>query len=178
MIAESVSDLASHSQRLADPDGYRPEHCPGCGGGELQVHDYRWRVCQLPGVPTVCVVRYRCVGCDGRRQVLPAFIPRHLWFHWPIVEATCEVPDSAPRPSPPMARAPSSSTEARWLARLASRGRVLAQLLASSAERALVAVARKLGLEPTRREVVRELGRPFAEVAALAHRLVPGMRLM
>ena len=77
-----------------------------------------------------------------------------------------------------MALAPSPNTVARWLGRLLSCGRVLAQLLASSAEQALVAVAQGLGLEPTRREVVRGLARPFAEVAALAHRLVPGVRLM
>ncbi len=181
LIAESVGDLATHLRLLAAPDGYRPEHCPGCGHGVLHVHDYRWRVCQLPGVPTVPIVRYRCVGCDGGWQVLPAFIPRHLWYHWPIVEAACEVPASEPLrpcPSPPMARAPSSDTVAGWLGRLRSCGRVLVQLLASSAERTLVAVAGKLGLEPTRREVVDGLGRPLAEVAALAHRLVPGVRLM
>ncbi len=179
LVAESVGDLATHLRRLAAPDGYRPEHCPGRGHGVLHVHDYRWRVCQLPLVPTVSIVRYRCAGCGARWQVLPAFIPRHLWFHWPIVEAACEAPDSAPScPSPPLARAPSSDTVARWLGRLLSCGRMLAQLLASSAEQTLVAVAHELGLEPTRGEVVGGLERPFAEVAALAHRLVPGVRLM
>ncbi|MBN4059046.1 hypothetical protein JYT22_00160 [Endomicrobium sp. AH-315-J14] len=183
MIAESVGDLATHLQHLADPDSYRPQHCSGCGHGVLHVHDYRWRVCQLPDVLSVCVVRYRCVGCEARWQVLPAFIPRHLWFHWPSVEAACEVPDSepfrpSPSPIPPMARAPSRDTVARWIGRLLSCGRVLAQVLASSAERRLVAVAQKLGLEPIRREVVAGLERPLAEVAALAHRLVPGVRLM
>jgi hypothetical protein len=163
---------------LADPDGYRPEHCPGCGHGTLHVHDYRWRVCQLPGVPTVPIVRYRCVGCSGGWQVLPSFIPRHLWFHWVIVEGACEMPDAERAGPPPMARPPSQDTVARWLGRLLSCGRVLAQLLASSAEQTLVAVAQELGLEPTRRGVVDGLDRRFAEVAALAHRLIPGVRLM
>lgn len=175
VIAEAVVDLATHLGLLADPDGYRPACCPGCGYGVLHVHDYRWRLCQLPGVRTVPIVRYRCVGCTGRWQVLPSFIPRHLWFHWVSVEPACEVPAAEP---PPMTRVPSADTVTRWLGRLMSCGRVLAQLLASSAEQTLVAVAQGLGLEPTRREVVRGLDRPFAEVAALAHRLIPGVRLM
>jgi len=152
----------------------------------LHVHDYRWRLCQLPGVSTVAIVRYRCVGCTGRWQVLPSFIPRHLRFHWPIVEVACATPGAEPegpptttmRASPLTTRVPSADTVTRWLARLMSCGRVLAQLLATSAVPTLVAVAQALGLEPTRREVVDGLGRPFAEVAALAHRLVPGVRLM
>ena len=55
---------------------------------------------------------------------------------------------------------------------------MLVQVLASSAEQTLVAVAHELGLEPTRREVLAGLDRSFAVVAALAHRLVPGVRLM
>lgn len=179
LVAESVTDLATHLRLLADPDGYRPQHCPGCGHGVLHVHDYRARLCQLPGVPVVFIVRYRCVGCTGRFQVLPSFIPRHLWFHWTTVEAACELPEMEPAvPPTPTTRTPSADTVARWLGRLMSCGRVLVQLLASSAEQTLVAVAQRLGLEPTRREVVHGLGRPLSEIAALAHRLMPGVRLM
>ena len=179
LIAEAVIDLATHLRLLADPDSYRPGHCPGCSHGVLHVHDYRWRLCQLPDVSTVAIVRYRCAGCTGRWQVLPSFIPRHLRFHWPIVEAACAVPDAEPAGPPPSTmRVPSADTVTRWLARLMSCGRVLAQLLASSAVPTLVAVAQALGLEPTRREVVGGLARPFAEVAALVHRLVSGVRLM
>jgi hypothetical protein len=180
VIVEAVVDLATHLELLADPDGgYRPAFCPGCGHGVLHVHDYRWRLCQQPGFPAVVIVRYRCVGCAGRWQVLPSFIPRHLWFHWVVVEPACESADGERAAAPPpMTRVPSGSTVTRWLGRLMSCGRVLAQLLASSAGQTLVAVAQGLGLDPTRREVVRGLGRPFAEVAALAHRLVPGVRLM
>jgi len=179
VIAEDVDDLASHRRRLADPDGYRPKHCPGCGASGLHVHDYRWRVSQVPGVPMVSVMRYRCRGCGGRWQVLPRFIPRHLHFHWPIVEfSTGAGSGGSVGSGPAMARAPSNDTVGRWLGRLMSWGRVLMQLLASSAEAILVAVAKGLGLDPTRREVVAGLGRPLGEVAALAHRLVPGVRLM
>jgi len=179
LIAEAVVDLATHLRLLADPDGYRPAHCAGCGHGVLHVHDYRSRVCQLPGVPTLAIVRYRCVGCEGRWQVLPAFIARHLHFLWVFVAATCAMAHDEPAaPTPPTARAPSADTVTRWLRRLMSCGRVLAQLLASSAEPMLVGVAQALGLGSTRREVVDALGRSFAEVAALAHRLVPGVRLM
>jgi len=179
LIAEAVIDLATHLRLLADPDGYRPEHCPGCGHQVLHVHDYRGRLCQLPGVPTVVIVRYRCAGCCGGWQVLPSFIPRHLWFHWPIVEAACEPPDAEVPSSPaPSTRVPSADTVTRWLRRLTSCGRVLAQLLASSADQTLVTVAQALGLEPTRRELIAGLGLAFAKVAALAQRLVPGVRLM
>ncbi len=179
LIAEAIVELATHLRLLADPDGYRPQHCPGCGHGVLHVHDYRFRVCQLPGVPTVPIVRYRCVDCGARWQVLPSFIPRQLWFHWALVEAACESSDSeSAGPRPPMTRAPSADTVTRWLGRLVSCGRVLAQLLASSAEQTLMAVALGLDLGPTRREVVDGLARPFAQVAALAHRLMPGVRLM
>lgn len=178
VIAEFVLDLLTHRRLLADPDGYRPEHCPGCGHGVLHVHDYRSRLCQEPGVPTVAIVRHRCVGCGGQWQVLPAFIARHLHFHWVLLMAACAMADAEAPETPPTTRVPSADTVTRWLRRLASCGRALAQLLASSAESTLVAVAQALGLEPTRREVVDALGRPFAEVAALAHRLVPGVRLM
>ena len=179
LIAETVVDLRMHQRLLPEPDGYRPEHCPGCGHGVLHVHDYRGRVCQLPEVTAVTVVRYRCDGCKARWQVLPAFIPRHLHYHWPVVEATCEEPGGeVAQTKPPMARTPSSDTVARWAARLLSCGRLLGQLLATSAEPMLVAIGQKLGLGPTRRDVVDGLTRPFAAVAALAHRLVPGVRLM
>lgn len=180
LVAEDVHDLLTHRLRLADPDGYRPIDCPSCGHGVLHVHDYRCRVCQEPGVPTVRIVRYRCKGCGGRWQVLPAFIPRHLHFHWLIVESCSReaLDEPAQSPSPTRARAPSGDTLRRWVARLVSCGRMLAQLLATSAESTLVTAAQALGLEPTRHEVVEGLGRSFAQVAAFVHRLLPGVRLM
>jgi len=176
VIAEAVTDLATHLQVLADPDGYRPDRCPGCGFWMLHAHDYRTRVCQQPGTPEVTIRRYRCPVCTGCWQVLPAFIPRHLWYHWPLVEEGCgEVPS---QPVPERAHRPSKWTRQRWLARLWSDALVLTQVLATSAEATLVAAAQAAGLVATRLEVVYALDRSFAEVAGLVHRLVPGIRLM
>ena len=136
LIAESVLDLAVHLRRLADPDCYRPSECPSCKGSCLHVHDYRTRACQFVVALVVMVVRYRCVGCGGRWQVLPAFIARHLWYHWSIVEDSCG--RDAEQATAPMHRTPSERTRQRWFLRLCSSARVLVQLLATSAEAKLV----------------------------------------
>ncbi len=41
IIAEDVTDRATHDRRICDPDGYRPAFCPNCGERTLHVHDYR-----------------------------------------------------------------------------------------------------------------------------------------
>lgn len=176
LIATVVVKLSQHRQRLADPDGYRPSACPSCGSTRLHVHDYRQRVSHLVGVPTVAVARYRCVACGGRWQVLPAFIARHLWYHWPLVAEACGRPPEG-EARPPV-RPPSQRSQQRWLGRLWSSARVLVQVLASSAESKLVAVAQRVGLDATRGELLEALGQPLSYVASLCHRLMPGVRLM
>jgi len=87
IIAEDVPDLAAHDRLICDPDGYRPPFCPNCGEKTLHVHDYRERVLRAePGEPVARVVRHECVGCDAIWQILPAFIARHLWRSWRVVE--------------------------------------------------------------------------------------------
>ena len=44
IIAEDVTDQATHDRRICNPDGYRPTFCPTCRGRTLHVHDYRERV--------------------------------------------------------------------------------------------------------------------------------------
>jgi hypothetical protein len=39
IIAEDVTDRATHDRRLGSPDGYRPAFCPNCGARTLHVHD-------------------------------------------------------------------------------------------------------------------------------------------
>ena len=39
IIAEDVTDRATHDRRIRDPDGYRPAFCPNCGERTLHVHD-------------------------------------------------------------------------------------------------------------------------------------------
>ncbi len=176
LIAEAVVDLTEHEKLLAAVSGYRPAECPSCRHPTMHVHDYRTRICQEPGSPTVTIVRYGCAACDARWQILPAFIPRHLWYHWPLVGEGCG--EAPPAPRRQAARRPSLRTRQRWLARLASAARLLVQLFATSARPSLVSVAQQLGLDASRIELVRTVGRPFAALASLLHRLVPGVRLM
>ena len=62
LIAEAVTDYASHERLICDPDGYRPPFCPRCGGRRLHVHDYRERVLRAePGPPVTRTVRLLCV---------------------------------------------------------------------------------------------------------------------
>jgi hypothetical protein len=87
IMAEDVTDLATHDRGLCDPDGYRPAFCPNCGERTLHVHDYRERVLRAePGDPVARVVRHECLGCDAIWQTLPAFIARHLWRTWRVVQ--------------------------------------------------------------------------------------------
>lgn len=176
LIAEEAVDLAAHLREVADPDGYRPASCPSCGHDVLHVHDYRTRVSQLPETPAIRVVRYRCAGCAGRWQILPAFVPRHLWYHWPLVEEGTGTSPPAPRRT--RARCSDPRTRRRWVRRLASSARLLAQTLATSADSALVAAAQRVGLDSTRLALVEALGHQLRDLAALVHRLVPGVRLM
>lgn len=176
LIAESVLDVADHQRRLAEPDCYRPSECPSCRGSCLHVHDYRTRVCQLLAALVVMVVRYRCVGCGGRWQVLPAFIARHLWYNWPVVQQSCG--RGAEQSARPIHRTPSQRTRQRWLGRLFTSARVLVQVMATSAETKLVALAQHVGLNPTRWAFLDALSQSFSAVSALTHRLMPGVRLM
>ena len=57
-------------------------------------------------------------------------------------------------------------------------GRLLAQLLATSGAPHLAAVAARVGLTPSRGQLVTALAQPLEAVAALLHRLAPGVRLM
>jgi hypothetical protein len=81
LIAEDVTDLATHQQRIGDPGGYRPSSCPRCGGDELDAHDYPTRKLRGPqGGLVVRIIRYICRNerCGAMWRILPAFIPRHL----------------------------------------------------------------------------------------------------
>jgi hypothetical protein len=176
LIAEDVTDLATHERRLSDPDGYRPRCCPRCGHRVLHVHDYRWRVLHAdPQGAAIRLVRHRCAApqCGARWQSLPAFLPRHLWRRWPLVEAAvggCPPPSQAPSVPP--------RTQRRWRDRLRSSGRLLRQVLSASGRPRLEAIAQRLGLTVSRQQVVGVLALPLWAVAALLHRLVPGLRLM
>jgi hypothetical protein len=175
LIAEDVTDVMAHQRRLSDPDGYRPSCCPRCGHGVLHVHDYRSRVLRAdPEGAAIRVVRHRCTAaeCGARWLILPMLLVCRLWRRWVVVEAATVARKPATWPPVP------ARTRRRWRARLRTAGRVLTQALATCGASALEAVAGRLGLTATRLHVVRALGLPLSAVAALLHRLVPGLRLM
>ena len=179
LIAEEVRDLTTHERLLGDPDGYRPARCPRCGS-RVHVHDLRPRL--MLGHPAICtqVIRFRCAdrkGCGAVWQILPAFLARHLWRGWATVETAI-----APAERSEVA----ARTRRRWRARLASSARQLVVLLATAADQMWSALVAAVGLDASRLDLVRgygalmqpDRGSRLAELAGLAHRLSPGVRLM
>jgi hypothetical protein len=188
IVAEDVTDLATHERRLCDPDGYRPKFCPRCRETTLHVHDYRERVLRAePGRPVASIVRHECVGCEAIWQVLPAFVARHLWRTWQVVEHTLRgarpaASEIEARRFPPVPE----RTRRRWRARWLRPARFVAQVLASCGEAAWAALA--AGLEPAATcaelvaayagATVTAAGHLLAGVAALIYRLQPKVRLV
>jgi len=182
LIAEAVWTLQEH-ERLLNGGGYRPpEGCPKCAQG-LHVHDYRTRVLPEDPAGIVTVVRFLCSMCKATWQMLPAFLARHLRRSWARVEASVAGPQAqAAAPQTGIPR----TTRRRWLSRLAASAALLVAALGTAERPELTVVAGAVGLEGTRRELVEEhtrmaavpAGQHLTQVAALVHRLVPGLRLM
>ena len=178
LIAEDVLDLETHALRLERRDLYRPAQCLRCGA-RVHIHDLRMRV--LVGEPSILteVARFRCADredCGAAWQILPAFIARHLWRSWDVVERAVE---SAGRSAIP------ARTLRRWRARLACAGRHVVTILTTGASE-VCAVATGAGLGCTRLGLVRAFrsalrlarGACLVELCGLIHRLAPGHRLM
>ena len=190
LIAEEVKERAEHERRVCDPDGYRPSFCPNCNGTVLHVHDYRERQLRSePGRPVATIVRHLCAACEAVWQTLPAFLARHLWRSWAVVERAIES-TVAPSPEPAAAarcwpRVP-ARTRRRWLARCETSARLLVRVLAASGGELWVGLARQLGLDRTRAELVAAYaeatatppGERLAALCALVYRLRPKVRLM
>lgn len=186
LIAEDVHDLATHERRLEDPDSYRPACCPRCGAG-VHIHDLRPRV--LQGEPEVVteVLRFRCADrehCGGAWRILPAWLARSLWGSWSRVEGGVQ---GGGCPTVP------ARTRRRWKARLGCTARLLVAVLSTATDGFWAALAAAVGLDARRIDLVhgygvaRQCAAPsgvlppgacFAELAATAHRLSPGIRLM
>ena len=187
IIAEDVTDRATHERRLCDPDGYRPAFCPRCRWKQLHVHDYRERkLLSEAGSPVARVVRHVCARCAAIWQVLPGLIARHLWRTWRVVEHTLSgagPPARSERQSEPRV---SERTARRWRARWLRPARFLAQVLATSGEAVWAAVVGQLSPESTCAELVAAyvteqqtpVGQRLAAVAALLYRLQPKVRLV
>ena len=179
LIAEDVGDLATHERRLGRPDAYRPASCPRCRS-VLHMHDLRPRVLLADPAVTTEVIRFRCAErerCGAVWQILPAWIARHLWRSWPVIEQAIESPERSEVPA---------RTRRRWRARLAGAARTVVAVMTTAPGTIYCAVAMVVGLEASRLEVVgsyaarmrAEPGTCLGELAAAIHRLSPGVRLM
>jgi hypothetical protein len=187
IIAEDVTDLATHDRLVCNPDGYRPPFCPTCGSSRLHVHDYRERVLRAePGDPVTRVVRHECVVCEAVWQVLPAFIARHLWRSWRVVDHV--LTGSVPATQEETRRWPAvpERTCRRWRSRWLRPARYLVQVLASCGDAAWSALAGELAAEARCADLVAAYagaqatpaGQRLAVVAALIYRLQPKVRLV
>ena len=138
----------------------------------------------MPAV--VVVLQFRCAldGCGATWRILPAFLARHLWHAWKVVEQVVR-----PAPTTPAVRAGSrvaARTRGRWLARLSSSARVLVAVLAITAGVVLEQIAQRVGLLGTRDELVEAYvavtappaSEHLSSLAALVHRIERGIRLM
>jgi hypothetical protein len=180
LVNESVADIETHKRWMLDLDRYRPAECKKCHHPKVHMHDRRQRV--LLGDPagrTIQVAIYLCAACRATWRILPRFLARHLWRRWAVVQVA--VSRSPPVSWPKIAK----RTSRRWLSRLHSSANHLTQLLATSGEQTLSRVAANCGLDATRETLVVEYSalspggaQALADISALSHRLLPGVRLM
>lgn len=171
VLAEGVDDRDEHERRLADPDTYRPPACRGCGG-KLHAHGTRER--KPVGETPVELRRYRCAGCGGVVQVLPAFLARNLWRSWKLVEEATTTPCEGPSVVP-------ARTRRRWQERLGSPARTVLHVLSALRQPALSAIVERVGLDGTRGELLRALpsrAGALAMLTILLNLVLPGLRMM
>ena len=173
VIATDVEDLEEHDKRVADVDGYRPDHCANCLRARPHGHGQRvrglraWRE-RLDYL--VEIRRYRCPGCRALWTVIPVFMARCLWRAWGTVQGAVSGRSSAvPK-----------RTRRRWRARLRSEGRKLVTVLTTAGDATLRTLVGAAGLDASRHEVVEALGglTVLEALASLVHRLRPGVRVM
>lgn len=176
-IDERVLELSVHETMMKNPASYRPAECR-CGCRRLHLHDRKERKPRGAGGAVVTVVIFLCAECSASWRVLPAFLARCLWSTWKVIEATL-FEDEEAREVPVPAR-----TAQRWQARMAQAALAATQALATSGNATLRGLAQSLGLQASRGA----LAKAYAEatkssslllpLAALLHRLSPGLRLM
>jgi hypothetical protein len=188
LIAEDVLTL-EHHEKMLSTGAYRPQTgCPRCTG-YLHIHDYRNRLLLADPASVILVVRFLCCSCGATWQVLPALLARHLWRSWRTVEQAVETPQQAPTMASDSALATREipeRTRRRWLTRLCASAALLVVTLSTAETSLLTTVAGAVGLRGTRRNLVDthtricivSVGQRLLQLAALVHRLAPGVRLM
>lgn len=144
------------------------------------MHDLRVRVLRGEAYGATEVRRFRCADrarCGAAWQVLPAFLARHLWRSWAVVETACATPARSAVPG---------RTRRRWSTRLTAAARLLIGLLTTATDRMASAIVTGVGLDGTRRDLVHQYaavaqpraGSCLAALASWIHRLEPGVRLL
>lgn len=175
VIARHIRTLEEHEAALADPDAVRPPGCLRCRVAAVHVHERRHRVFQgeTDGPPGTDVLIFRCAdqdNCGAVWRVLPAFLARHLWRRWSVVET------SVVRPQPNRDRV-SSRTRQRWRARLRTSAAVLVTLLAASGIARWSQLAATVGAATSRSGLVAHAS-SLPELAYVVDRQMPGVRVM
>jgi hypothetical protein len=188
LIAEGVTDNATHRRKMADLDAYRPSECPTCQHPTMHMHDRRTRLRRDdPESPIEEFPRYRCAysGCRAIWMVLAGFMARHLHRAWSVVQEAMAregvvEPVSGAKALPPVAE----RTRQRWRRRLLSSAVVLMQALSDSAVAGTGTLGALAG-SSTRAELVDGLAacgaivarHKLAQLAGWVHRVVPGLRV-
>jgi hypothetical protein len=163
----------------------------------MHIHDYRPRLLVGHAGQSTEIARFRCSNrdeCGAVVQVIPALLARHLWRSWETVETAME--PAAPRPSAPDAEPLAAvetvpeRTRRRWRARLAASAAVLIAALATAlgASTWLGGIVKTVGRSGSRAKTVAAFrtqatplpsrGLVYAALAAVLHRVAPGLRLM
>jgi hypothetical protein len=161
----------------------------------MHIHDYRSRLLLGHAGQSTQIARFRCSNrgeCGAVVQVIPAFVARCLWRSWETVETAME------RPAPPSEVAGAADPDAkiprrtrrRWRARLSASAAVVIAALATAlgASTWLGGIVKTVGLSGSRAEAVAAFrtqatplpsrGLVYAGLAAVLHRVTPGLRLM
>jgi hypothetical protein len=175
IIAGEVRTLEEHEATLSNPELVRPQACLRCRAAAVHVHERRHRVFQgeTDGPPGTDVLIFRCAdrdNCGAVWRMLPAFLARHLWRRWSVVET------SVVRPRPNRDRV-SSRTRQRWRARLQSSAAVLVTLLAATGRQRWTELAARVGAAGTRGDLVHAAD-SLPELACAIDRQMPGVRVI
>jgi hypothetical protein len=176
VIASDVHDRHEHTRRLADPDVYR-QQCRSCC---RRMHAHGTRTRRPVGEVPLEIRRYICPGCGGVVQIVPAFLARHFWRCWPVVEAV--VVDGAD--GPPKAARVAPRTRRRWRARAKEPARIALHALSAERMPRIATVLARIGLDATRGALLAAF-RPLASalgacalLANLLNLIRPGLRIM
>jgi hypothetical protein len=188
LIVEEVVTLDGHEQMLRS-GGYRPRQgCPRCVGG-LHVHDYRTRVLVADPAGVVTVIRFLCSSCRATWQMLPAFVAPSS-----LAELADRGGDGGRRrhrhrrsPASPTEAPVPASTQRRWLRRLAASAALLVVTVGHGGDAPADDRRRGGRTGPARGMLWCTSTRTWPmylwasgapQMAALLHRLAPGVRLM